>query len=276
MFIEILRAAIKRDNILYFIAAIVSISILLFDLFLGDVDSSISFEVILFILAAICVAQILEREIRFDEQNSKIDQLKEVIEKSRRPIFYSRSSVVPFTDLMKEHEELFYTGGHLYHFIHTHTRHFENWLREGKSIRLILQNPDNIGLKSVMMPCVNYNSNVYREQIRGSLEILSRISSSIPNAKFGVHLSDISPTQSVAIMDGHVGGKFMCILHHLPDGESSTAPFSIMDSNSDPEWFEVFHQRYYRYLWENSTPYIIHPADAREITREPNTSKKDE
>jgi len=126
---------------------------------------------------------------------------------------------------------------------------------------LVLQNPENLGLQHVTMPCANYKPNVYREQIRESLNILTEISKKLPDARFGVRLSDVSPTQSAAIMDGHKGGKYICVLHHLPDGESSTAPFNFLDKDRDSYWFNVFYERYYNYLWANSVAYISHPDD---------------
>ena len=162
---NLLKIAVKRDNILYIVAASISLGILVFDWFFGDVDASVSFEIILFILAFICFAQIAEREIRFGSIEQKLVDQTNAIESLSKPVFYPREVVVPFTDLMNEYDELFYTGGHLYHFIHTHTRYFERWLQEGKSIKLILQNPENLGLQHIQMPCVNYKPNVYREQI---------------------------------------------------------------------------------------------------------------
>lgn len=259
--INIVKIAFKKDNVLYVVAGLISLAILIFDWFFGDVDASISFEIILFILAFICFAQIAEREIRFSSVELKLDEQTKAIDALAKPTFHPREAVIPFTTLMEDHDELFYTGGHLYHFIHTHTRQFEGWLDEGKSIRLILQNPDNMGLQHIHMPCVNYKANVYREQIRSSLDILKGISDRCPGGRFGVRLSDISPTQSVAIMDGHRGGEFICILHHLPDGESSTAPFNFLDKEKDERWFKIFLQRYYDYLWMNSAEFITHPDD---------------
>ena len=164
---------------------------------------------------------------------------------------------------MEYSHELFYTGGHLHSFIHSYTNYFEKWLRQGKSIRLILQDPKNEGLNKLAMPCVNYNSGVYVAQIIDSLSILEQLDKRYPTAKLGGRVTNITPTQSVSVIDGHTGGTSLCMLHHLPNGESSSAPFMYLDPIKDKEWFELFYERYYKYLWNESRVIIAHPDDAR-------------
>ncbi|WP_299590063.1 hypothetical protein [uncultured Tateyamaria sp.] len=179
----LIQLLLRRDNIINLITALIAVGILITDWFFGDVDASVSFEVILFVLAAICVGNIVEREERFSSLEKKIEDQMHETKSLLKPTFVSRKVPPGFPELMKEHTELFYTGGHLYHFIHTHARSFDQWLKEGKSIRLILQNPENIGLSHMEMPCANYRPTSYKDQIRESLEILKGISACNPRAR---------------------------------------------------------------------------------------------
>jgi hypothetical protein len=111
------------------------------------------------------------------------------------------------------------------------------------------------------MPCVNYAPNVYVEQIRDSLSILQHLKADVPNARLGVRVTEVSPTQSVAILNGHVGGTEMRILFHLPNGDSSSAPFSRLTRDQDGDWFQLFYERFYKILWNSSRIIIKHPDD---------------
>jgi len=235
--------------------------IIITDIFGDAFKQEVIFEVILIVLSLISLSQIVEREIRFKEVNKNLNDIKNEIVESTRPPFISVSQLTPFSETMEISHELFYTGGHLHSFIHGYTNYFEKWLSEGKSIRLILQDPQNKGLKNLSMPCVNYNSNVYIAQINDSLNILKQLNIKFPNGKLGVRVTNIAPTQSVSVIDGHIGGTTLCMLHHLPNGESSSAPFMCLDRHKDKEWFKLFFDRYYKYLWTTSRIIIKHPDD---------------
>lgn len=111
------------------------------------------------------------------------------------------------------------------------------------------------------MPCVNYAANVYVEQIKDALSILQRLKADVPSARLGVRVTDVSPTQSVAILNGHKNGTEMRILFHLPNGDSSSAPFSSLTRDKDGEWFDLFYNRFYDLLWKNGKIIINHPDE---------------
>lgn len=252
----------KKDNFLSFLSITLVLIIVVSDVFGDGFNQGTIFEVILIILGLISLSQIVEREARFEGVNNKLEKIETSIEEITRPLFFSVNEVTPFSDIMEHSQELFYTGGHLHSFIHGHTNNFGKWLSEGKSLRLILQDPKSEGLKDLAMPCVNYNAEVYVAQINDSLTILDELSKKHPKAKLGVRVTNITPTQSVSIIDGHMGGTSICMLHHLPNGDSSSAPFMSLDPSKDKEWFELFYERYYSYLWNSSRVIISHPDDA--------------
>lgn len=252
----------KKDNALSLISIILVLVILVADVFGDGFTQPVVFEVILVILALLSLSQIIEREARFERVYDGLSDVSQKLVEMQRPQFVPISSIPKFEDIMQNGQELFYTGGHLHSFIHMYSNHFRAWMKEGKSLRLILQNPDNKGLRDLRMPCINYEAEVYVAQINDSLKILKAIKDEFPAGRLGVRVTDIAPTQSVAIIDGNIGGNMMSMLHHLPNGESGTAPFSIIDPLTDNVWFELFYERYYIYLWENSKPVIVHPDDA--------------
>ncbi|MEO0647581.1 MAG: hypothetical protein AAFZ17_15710 [Cyanobacteria bacterium J06650_10] len=286
----------KKDNFLSLLSITLVLVIVIADVFGDGFNPGTAFELILVILGLISLSQIVEREARFESVNNKLEArfesvnnklearfesannklearfesvnnklnaIENTMVEMKRPSFITVNDLTPLTELMKYSQELFYTGGHLRAFIQNNTNNFDKWLKEGKSIRLILQDPRNEGLMKLEMPCVNYNSEAYVAQINESLRILEQLHKSYPAAKLGVRVASITPTQSVSIIDGHIGGTSLGILHHLPNGESSSAPFTYLDPVKDQKWFELFYQRYYRYLWDVSRVVISHPDDAQ-------------
>lgn len=251
----------KKDNLLSLISILLILIIIIVDVFGDGFEQGAIFEVVLVVLGLISLSQIVEREARFEELNSNFNGLRSEVSEITRPLFIPVNELSPFSESMEYSHELFYTGGHLHSFIHGYTNYFEKWLEEGKSIRLILQDPKNKGLKDLAMPCVNYNPSVYVAQINDSLNILDKLNKKYPEGKLGVRVTNVTPTQSVSVIDGHIGGTSLCMLHHLPNGDSSSAPFMCLEPKKDKEWFELFYERYYRFLWDSSRIIIIHPDD---------------
>jgi hypothetical protein len=222
------------------------------------------------VLGLLAVAQILEREARFgetvdslalslrrasDETAGRLDSLA----LSLRPASSSRllglTEIPPLEKDMRGAYELFYTGGHLHSLLHSHTNLFRQWLLSGKALKFLLQNPDNTGLLSLTMPCVNYEGERYVAQIRDSLRILRDLKTA-RHGDLQVRVTDVTPTQSVSILDGHRGGTLICLLLHLPEGESRTGAFLRLTRDTDSPWFQLFFERYYQLLWSSSKAVI--------------------
>jgi hypothetical protein len=176
----------RRDNLLNLVSVCVVVLILLLDTMGNVLPNGAIFEAILVVLGLISVSQIVERELRFREVRVDLAEIKQDVSRLAEPRFYKASQLTSVVEFMQLGEELFYSGGHLHSLLHNNSNYFRQWLRDGKSLRFLLQDPDNEGLRYLEMPCVNYAPKVYVEQIRDSIEILSRLKSDVPAARLGV------------------------------------------------------------------------------------------
>jgi len=249
------RLFTRRDNLLSLVTILVSTTIAFLSFFTSYISLSVLLAAILVVLTLLALTSIIEREARFEGADRKLESLIQQIERIRGPIFWSIKEIPSLKDYIRGADELFYTGGHLNALVLTNTNLFEEWLRAGKSLKFILQNPENEGLKNLEMPCVNYQGEEYIKQIELSLERL-RMLQRIPDAKIEIRLTDISPTQSVSILNGHKGGTEMCLLLHLPNGDGTTAPFVRLTRDNQEEWFSLFYNRYYEFMWAKAKPFV--------------------
>ena len=291
---ELLRRVLaRRENILSLIAAGSAVIVVGLNILTDVVTESVFFGAIVLLLGLLAASSVLEREQtvlatertlaivkdeleqlrRSQDQTTGVlgdaattlqegnQELSLAVAELHRPVFYRVSEVPPLARYIAEADELFYAGGHLHSLIQTNMNLFIQWLKDGKSLRFILQDPEVEGLHTLKMPCVHYSAPVYIAQIEDSLNKLRLMRDRVPNARLGVRATDITPTQSLSILDGHRGGTDMCILFHLPNGEAGSAPFVRLRRSETGEWFNLFFERFYELLWGESRPIIEHPDD---------------
>ena len=255
---------LRRDNLISVVTVFV-VTILLVLNIGGDVLTlSATIQGLLAILALLAISQIAERELRFGEIRTDLKKIEIDVARLAKPTFYKGSDLSSVMDFMKGAQELYYAGGHLHSLLHNNSNYFRQWLKTGRSLRFLLQDPENPGLEHLDMPCVNYAYRVYVEQIRDSIDILTRLKSELPSARLGVRVTNVAPTQSVAILDGDKGGTDMRILFHLPNGDSSSAPFSKLSRDEDGEWFQLFYERFYGLLWRKARILVRHPDEPQD------------
>lgn len=247
------RLFYRRDNLISVVIILISTTIGLLGLFTSHITLSVLLSAILIMLSLLAVTNIIERESRFEAADRKLESIIQM-GRIRGSIFESINDLPSMASYIAEADEVFFTGGNLTGLMLTNFNLFENWLIEGKSLKFILQNPENEGLKYLVMPCANYEYTEYAEQIKLSLARLRNLQS-IPNAKIEVRLTDMSPTQSVCILDGHESGTEMRLIIHIPSGDGSSAPFVRLSRAHDEAWFNVFYTKYYKYLWDHAKPF---------------------
>lgn len=291
---ELLRRVLgRRENILSMIAAGSAAIVVGLNIFADFATEPVLFGAVVLLLGLLAASGALEREQTLLATERALadvkSELKEVIKSQNefknviegasstlqegnkelslavnelhRPVFYGVSEIPPLARYIAEADELFYAGGHLHSLIQTNMSLFVQWLKDGKSLRFILQDPEIEGLHTLKMPCVHYSPSVYVAQIEDSLNNLRLIRDRVPNARLGVRVTDITPTQSLSILDGHRGGTDMCMLLHLPNGEAGSAPFVRLRRSETGDWFNLFFERFYDFLWDESRLIIEHPED---------------
>ncbi|MDX6386184.1 MAG: hypothetical protein QOK48_3757 [Blastocatellia bacterium] len=254
------RLFFKRDNLISLITILAATTIAILGLVSTHIPMSLLLSAILIVLSLLAVTNIIERESRFDSADRKLESIIQ-LGRVGGAMFENFRDIPPLENYTSGAHELFFTGGHLNGVVLTNTNLFKEWLKPGRSLKFILQNPNNIGLRHLEMPCVNYNYDEYVKQIRLSLERLHTLQTELPEAKIEVRLTDISPTQSVLIVDGHEGGTEMRLLIHIPSGDASTAPFVRLSRAHDKVWFNIFFNKYYKHMWDKATPSTRHNPD---------------
>ena len=237
----------KTDNIISVLTILIATLLLFFDIFNDGLTANGMFEVILIVLVLLTITNMIERETRFKQTDRKVDEIKNYLQQEKHTFFLKSSELPDIRELAKDASEIFLSGGSL-HIVDEYLNFWEEWLKEGKSLKMILLNPDNPGLKDLHPPNFNYSYEVYKMNIELSLERIQSLKS-IPNANFEVRLSDICPTQGVTILDGHNSGTVMYIGIYLPNEDSNTRPHFSFTRKHDEEWFELFYDRYYKFLW---------------------------
>ncbi len=245
----------KRDNVVSIITIAISIIICLMRYFSSWIDDGILLASILLILSLFVVNTIVEKEFRAKNELNQYSFISSEISKITKPQFYSLNEIPPLKIYLKGASELFYVGGHLNAITLNNFNLFKEWLDNGKTLKFILQNPNNLGLKHLNMPCTGYEYKTYKKQIELSIGRLRKLKAR-DKGKIEVRVTDLSPTQSISILDGHLGGIELCMLLHLPDGDGQTAPFVRIKKEDDLKWFNLFYERYYKLMWNNSIPII--------------------
>lgn len=254
---------LRRDNLVSLLSIVVVAIVLLLDVMGDALPAGVVAEALLVVLGLVAISHIAERELRFGEVREDLSKMEREVARLAEPRFYRSSELSSIVDFMKPSHELFYSGGHLHSLLHNNSNYFRQWLKSGRSLRFLLQDPDNPGLEHLEMPCINYASKVYIEQIRDSLAILMRLKDELPIARLGVRVTNVAPTLSVAILDGDKGGSEMRILFHLPNGDASSAPFNRLSRGQDGDWFDLFQDRYYNLLWKKGRIIVRHPDEAQ-------------
>jgi hypothetical protein len=195
----------KRDNLLSLLTIIIALTVVIINIFSNGVSEGIFDEALLVLLGLVAFTNIIERESRFGALEANLSLLEAKVQE--KPLFEHLHQVPTIQQYMQTSQELFYTGGHLHSLVHNHSNLFVKWIKEGKSLRFLLQDPKTEGLKTLQMPCVNYSYNVYIAQLEDTLNTLKALKNKYPSARLGVRVTNVTPTQSIAIYDGHEGGS---------------------------------------------------------------------
>lgn len=247
----------KRDNLLSLIVIFTAIILLILRFTTDLISTDKLLSGVLSILTLISIGNIIERESRFTKLDEHLDHLSNNL---TQPFFRSRKDCPAIEEISQGAEELFFTGGHLHSLLIQYQGFFHSWLKEGRKLKFIVLNPDNYGLKHMKLPCIDYDPEAYITQIQGSLGRLKALAKTNPG-KIEVRLSDITITTSVTILDGHIGGRLMNVLLHLPNGDARFGPIFTLSRDGEKRWFEVIFDRYYNFLWKAAIPYDLTSGD---------------
>jgi len=247
---------LRRDNLLAVIAIAASLIVVGLNLFTKYVSTEVLLSAVLLILGLSATVGIIERQERLERTEEKLEVLEKKLDALNVDFFLPRTALLPMREYIADSEEVFCAGGHLMGFIVEHSALWEEWLGPGKRLKILVQDPDNPGLDHLEMPCGLYEAGEYRRQINVTLGRLQALQKSAPSSEIKVRLSKVTPSQSVSILDGHRGGTIMTMLLHVPEGDSTIAPFIVLNRAQHPKWFSLFFKLYYEQLWTKSREFM--------------------
>jgi hypothetical protein len=240
----------RKDNILTLITICIAILLLLLDLFSDILVREIMIKIIILILTLIAITNMVERETRFAESSEKIDDVRKLILNMNYGKFIHYSEIPNHEDLAKGANEFFIAGAQTFSLITRNMDFWQQWLKHGKSLKIIIQNPTNEGLKHLNIPTFEYDYKTYKTNIQNIIKKLKTLDKT-GNSNLEIRVNDTCPTQGVLIVDGHLGGKAMIVNFYLPNCDSNSRPHVVLESGKDTEWFKLFHTKYYKTLWKN-------------------------
>lgn len=249
--LDFLRRLLVFDNLVAVFAAALAIVLAIISIFSDHISTAGMLEGIMSVLAFLLVTLVIERETRLKRFADELSEFRGEYHRYHQPFLKSRSDLEAFSDYIKEADELFYTGGHASSLLTVEYNTLKTWLIKGRKFKIILQDPKNFALDHVVMPCSNYSADSYRKQIELTLAQLEKLSN-VAEGEVEIRLTDVTPSNSVTILNGHRGGPVITVLMHVPDGDSGTSPFMRITQVEHSVWHRLFFERYYRFLWEKS------------------------
>lgn len=243
----------RKDNVLTLIIICIAIILLMLDLFSDTLIMERMIKIIILILTLIAITNMVERETRFTEAGEKIDDVRELIENMNSSEFIHFSEIPNHEDLAKGANEFFLAGAQSFNLIMRNMEFWQQWLEDGKSLKIIIQNPMNKGLKHLNIPAFDYDYETYKMNIQNIIRTLKALDRT-GNFNLEIRANNTCPTQGILIVDGHLDGKVMIINFYIPNCDSNSRPHVVLERKKDAEWFELFYSKYYKVLWDKCEP----------------------
>jgi hypothetical protein len=247
------RILLTFDNLVAVMAALFAVVLAAISVLSDQMSTAAMLEGVITVLAFLLVTLVIERETRLKSLSADISGLRADYLRYHKPFLKGRDDLGSFADYIKDADELFYTGGHASSLLTSEYNTLKKWLTVGRKFKIIIQDPNNHGLRHLAMPCSNYTQESYRRQIDLTITRLKELSCQVAG-QIEVRLTNITPSNSVTILDGHKGGHTITILMHVPDGDAGTSPFMRITQTDNPSWHRLFYERYYELLWSKSVP----------------------
>jgi hypothetical protein len=253
------RALSRIDNIMSVVTIVTAVTLVLFGVFGGSIAPQATAEIIIALLGLVALTSMLERESRLAQTEIKLDRVQAALDGVRQLLRDSQGTSLfandklPHPDTVLESaSEVFVAGAHSFNLLTRDPERWKAWLRKGKSVKVIVQNPWNKGLRYLAIPAHAYNYEIYKRNTMDVIEQLQVLSTAGPGIE--IRLSDTCPTQGVIIVDGQNGGACMIVALYVPGCGSATRPTMMLTRERDQALFALFHEKYYVHLWNESQP----------------------
>lgn len=253
------RALSRIDNIMSVLTIIIAVALVLFEVFHGGMTIEANAEAIIVLLGLVALTNMIERESRLVETDTKVDAVQAAVCEVRKLLHDGRGTTLfandklPHPDtLLEGGSEVFVAGAHSFNLLTRDPDRWKAWLRERKSVKVIIQNPWNKGLRHLTIPAFGYNYETYKSDTEHVIAALEVLSAAGPGME--IRLSNTCPTQGVVIVDGQTGGKRMIVALYVPGCGSANRPTMVLNRERDPALFELFYEKYYVHLWNESKP----------------------
>jgi hypothetical protein len=240
-----LQHLVPLAAILTSIAAIIAANISIIRL-------SIFEQIALAILGLLAVDALIERKLVLERIKADLSILKDA--HMNRPLLTWEDDLVqksPLESYIKDANELFVSGGHLHNLMERQRYLLENWLKYNKRARilLVLEDPETArkGRTPVLNSDIDKTREDYANKIKTSLGIIAILAQEFPR-KVGVKLTKEVPSLTVMIVDQ----RRARIGVNLYMGGPNKRPMFEVHKDNNPEWFNLFNERYRHKLWDDA------------------------
>jgi hypothetical protein len=241
------KRIINRRNLFYLLSICAAIIVVLINFFRREVGAETIGATIVILLILVATTNWFEH----DSQWGFLLKLQPLLEKMKPHGFVLETERPHLDELTADASEFFVAGAQSFNLVRSHMGFWEKWIEAGKTLKILVQNPCNEGLKYLELPMFKYSYENYISEMKGILHNMKQLRTT-DSDNFQIRVSDACLSHGVVIVDGHKGGKIMTVAFYLPNCDSSSRPHVILEKKNDYEWFNLFYSKYYEYLWNKS------------------------
>jgi hypothetical protein len=251
-FRAIVKALSRIDNIMSVVTIVTAATLVLFPMFGGSVGPQASASIITALLGLVALTNMIERESRLSQVQAAVAEVRQLLNDRQRTTLFDNDRLPHPDTLLEGASEVFVAGAHSFNLLTRDPDRWREWLRNGKRIKVILQNPYNKGLRYLTIPAHAYNYETYNRNTKGVIAELEGLSAAGPGMQ--IRLSDTCPTQGIVIIGGQNGARCIIVALYIPGCGSANRPTMILTRERDQQLFELFYEKYYVHLWNESKP----------------------
>jgi len=244
----ILAGILRKENILYLVTICIAIVVVVLNIFFSErFGMQIINQTIIVLLTLIAMANLVEH----DTLTKFITACNMSFKKLKSHTFIKDNDKPELEELAKDASEFFVAGAQSFNVVKRHMNFWEQWIRDGKKLKILALNPSNEGLKNLEIPLSHYSYENYVIEMKSTLKIIKSIGQE-GNPNLQIRVTNNCLCQGLVIVDGHKGGKIMIVAFYLPNCDPFSRPHVVLDKETDTEWFNLFYSKYYKYLWDKA------------------------
>jgi hypothetical protein len=248
----ILKVLSRIDNIMSVLTIVMAATFVLLRVFGWSIPPQASASIITALLGLVALTNMIERESRLSQVQATVAEVRQLLKDSQSTTLFDNDKLPHPDTLLEGASEIFVAGAHSFNLLTRDPDRWREWLRNGKRVKVIAQNPWNKGLRFLAIPAHGYNYETYKQNAESVIAELQSLSAAAPGMQ--IRLSDTCPTQGIVIIGNENGGSHMVVALYVPGCGSANRPTMILTRERDQKLFRLFYEKYYVHLWNESKP----------------------